>query len=69
MPPENPNCLYDPHLLKFDEIRCELGFKRLNQCFDLTRKMTQFKRNELFWFVNHCFNTDLEEELKRKKLL
>ena len=48
---------------------CELGFKRLNQCFDLTRKMTQFKRNELFWFVNHCFNTDLEEELKLKKLL
>ena len=75
MPPENPNCLYHPHLPKFDEIRgvntesCEQGFKRLNQYFDLTRKMTQFKRNVLFWFVNRCFNTDLEEELKRKKLL
>ena len=75
MPPENPNCLYHPHLPKFDEIRgvntesCEQGFKRLNQYFDLTRKMTQFKRNVLFWFVNQCFNTDLEEELKRKKLL
>ena len=75
MPPENPNCLYHPHLPKFDEIRgvntesCEQGFKRLNQYFELTRKMTQFKRNVLFWFVNECFNTDLEAELKRKNLL
>ena len=43
---------------------CEQGFRRLNQYFDLTRKMTQFKRNVLFWFVNECFNTDLEEELR-----
>ena len=75
MPPENPNCLFHPHLPKFDKIRgvntesCEQGFKRLNQYFDLTCKITQFKRNVLFWFVNQCFNTDLEAELKRKKLL
>ena len=37
MPPENLNCLYHPHLPKFDEIRgvntesCEQGFKKLNQ--------------------------------------
>ena len=75
MPRENPSCLYHPHLPKFDEIRgvntesCEQGFKRLNQYFELTRKMTQFKRNVLFWFVKECFNTDLEAELKRKNLL
>ena len=75
MPPENPNCLYHPHLPQFDEISgvntesCEQGFKRLNQYFELPRKMTQFKRNVLFWFVNECFNTDLEAELKRKSLL
>ena len=51
MPPENPNCLYHQRLLKFDEIRgvntesCEQGFKRLNQYFDLTCKVTQFKQN------------------------
>ena len=34
MPPENPNCLYHPHLPKFDEIRgvdtesCEQGFEK-----------------------------------------
>ena len=72
---ENPKCFYHPQLPKFDEIRgvntefCEQGFKRLNQYFDLTRKMSQFKRDVLFWFVNQCFDTDLEAELKRKKLL
>ena len=75
MPPENLNCLYHQLLLKFDETRrvntesCEQGFKRLNQYFDLTCKVTQFKQNMLFWFVNECFNTDLEADLKRKKLL
>lgn len=75
MPPDNPNCLYHPHLAKFEEIRgvntesCEQGFRRLNQYLELTRKMTQFKRNVLFWFVNECFNSDLEAELKRKQLL
>ena len=48
MPLENPNSLYHPHLPKFYEIRdvntesCEQEFKRLNQYFKLTRKMTQF---------------------------
>ena len=75
MPPDNPNCLYHPHLAKFEEIwgvnteSCEQGFFRLNQYLELTRKMTQFKRNVLFWFVNECFNSDLEAELKRKQLL
>ena len=31
--------------------------------------MTQFKRNVFFWFVNECFNSDLEMELKQKKML
>lgn len=75
MPPDNPNCLYHPSLPAFDEIRgvntesCEQGFKRLNQYLLLTRKMTQFKRNVLFWFVNDRYNEDLERELKRKGLL
>ena len=73
MPPDNPDCLYHPHLPKFEEIRgvntesCEQGFRRLNQYFELTRKMTQYKRNVLFWFVNDCFNR--ENELKKKKLM
>lgn len=75
MPPDNPNCLYHPHLPMFEEIKgvntesCEQGFRRLNQYFELTRKMTQHKRNVLFWFVNDCFNRDLEDELKKKKLM
>ena len=75
MPSDNPNCLYHPHLPKFEEIRgvntecCEQGFRRLNQYFELTRKMTQYKRNVLFWIVNECFNSVLEAELKRKNLL
>ena len=75
MPPDNPNCLYHPHLPMFEEIKgvnkesCEQGFRILNQYFELTRKMTQHKRNVLFWFVNDCFNRDLEDELKKKKLM
>ena len=66
------NCQYHPHLPKFDDIKgvntesCEQSLRRLNQYFELTRKMTQFKRNVLFWFVNECFNSDLEMELKQK---
>ena len=66
MPPDDPNRLYHPHLAKFEEIRgvntesCEQGFRRLNQYLELTRKMTQFKRNVLFWFANECFNSDLD---------
>ena len=48
---------------------CEQDFRRLNQYLELTRKMTQFKSNVLFWFVNECFNSDLEAKLKRKQLL
>ena len=68
MPRDNPNCLYHPHLAKFDEIwgvnteSGEQGFCRLNQYLELTRTMTQFKRNVLFWFVNECFNSDLQAE-------
>ena len=75
MPPDNPNCLYHPHFPRFKEISgvntesCEQGFRRLNQYFEVTRKMTQYKRNVLVWFVNECFNVDLESELRRKKLL
>ena len=76
MPPDNPNCQYHPHLPKFDDIKgvnrgesCEQGFRILNQYFELTRKTTQFKRNVLFWFVNECFNSDLEMELKQKKVV
>ena len=75
MPPDNPHCLYHPHLATFEEIRgvntesCEQGFRRLNQYLELTRKMTQFERNVLFWFVNECFNSDLEAELKRKQFV
>lgn len=75
MPPDNPNCVYHPSLPQFDEIKgantesCEQGFKRLNQYLELTRKMTQYKRNVLFWFVNEKFNLDLEKELKRKNLM
>ena len=58
MPPNNPKCKYHPFLPGFDAIRgtntesCEQGFRRLNEYFKLTRKMLQFKRNILFWFVN-----------------
>ena len=75
MPPDNPNWQYHPHLPKFDDIKgantesCEQGFRRLNQYFELTRKMTQFKRKVFFWFVNECFNSDLEMELKQNKKL
>ena len=48
---------------------CEQRFRRLNQYFELTRKMTQYKRNVLFWFVNECLNADLEEGLRCKQLL
>jgi len=70
MPLDNPNCFYHPLLPKFSEIHgantesCEQGFRRLNIYFNLTRKMTQFKRNVLFWFVNDCFNKELELQLK-----
>ena len=48
---------------------CKQGFKRLNQYYDLTGKMTEFKRNVLFFFVYKCFTTDLEAEVRGKKLL
>jgi len=60
MPSDDPNRLYHPHLANFEEIRgvktesCEQGFRRLNQYLELTRKMTQFRRNVLFWFANHA---------------
>ncbi|CAB4033180.1 Hypothetical predicted protein [Paramuricea clavata] len=75
MPPNNPKCKYHPFLPGFDAIRgtntesCEQGFRRLNEYFKLTRKMLQFKRNVLFWFVNERFNNDLECELRRKDLI
>ena len=75
MPPNNPKCLYHPDLPQFSEIKgvntesCEQGFKRMNNYLELTRKMTQYKRNVLFWYVNECFNTDLEVELKRRDLM
>ena len=75
MPPTNPNCWYHPRLNRFEEIHgantesCEQGFKRLNIYFNLTRKMTQFKRNILFWHVNECFNANLEDELRAKGLM
>lgn len=75
MPLNNPKCKYHPLLPVFSEIHgtntesCEQGFRRLNMYFKLTRKMTQFKRNVLFWFVNECFNSDLECELRRKGLM
>jgi len=75
MPPDNPKCEFHPHLPKFSTIKgvntesCEQGFRRLNQYFEVTRKMTQYKRNILFWFVNNRFNTDLESELKSRKLM
>ena len=49
MPSDNPNCLYHPHLPKFEEIRgvntesCEQGFRRLNQYFELTRKIRSIR--------------------------
>jgi hypothetical protein len=70
MPPNNPACRYHPSLPQFEPIQgantesCEQGFRRLNMYFNLTRKMTQFKRNILLWFVNECFNTELERELR-----
>ena len=75
MPPTNANCWYHPHLKRFEEIHgvntesCEQGFKRLNIYFNLTRKMTQFKRNILFWHVNNCFNVNLEDERRAKGLM
>ena len=75
MPPDNPKCQFHPHLSQFSEIKgvntesCEQGFRRLNQYFEITRKMTQYKRNVLFWFVNDSFNSDLERELKTRKLM
>ena len=75
MPPDNPECKYHPFLPEFKEIEgvntesCEQGFCRLNMYFSLSRKMTQYKRNVFFWFVNKCFNRDLECELRRKELL
>ena len=72
MPPDNPECLYHPHLPKFDEIKdtntesCEQGFRRLNEYFHLTRKMTVNRRNVLFWFVNEKFNEERENHLREK---
>ena len=53
--PENPNCLYHPHLNKLRGVNtklCDQGFLRLSQCFEFTRKMIQYQRNALFceWF-------------------
>ena len=31
--------------------------------------MTQYKRNISLWFVNDSFNSDLEKELKTRKLM
>lgn len=70
MPQNNPVCRYHPSLPQFEPIQGantqsgEQGFRRLNMYFNLTRKMTHFKRNVLLWFVNECFNTELEHELK-----
>ena len=75
MPLNNPNCKFHPLLPKFHAIKgtntesCEQGFKRLNNYMSLTRKMTQYKRNVLFYYVNDCFNNDLEREMKIKNLL
>ena len=75
MPLDNPDCLYHPKLPTFREIHktntesCEQGFRRLNQYKQLTRKMTQFKGNILFWFVNEEFNTELEKQLEGKELM
>ena len=71
----NPECEYHPHLPKFHAIKntntesCEQGFKRLNTYGQLTRKMTQYKRNVLFWFVNEKFNENLETELKKDNFM
>ena len=56
-------------MTEFAAIKGEQGFRRLNEYFKLTRKMLQFKRNVLFWYVNERFNNDLEEELGRKGLM
>ena len=75
MPPDNPKCQFHPHLSQFSKIKvvntesCEQGFRRLNQYFEITRKMTQYKRDILFWFVNDSFNSDLEKKLKTRKLM
>lgn len=74
-PPSNPECLYHPHLERFSEIKgtntesCEQAFVRLNKYFHLTRKMTQFKRNILFWLVNKTFNEERELQLHSMKLM
>ena len=31
--------------------------------------MTRYKRNIFLWFVNYSFNSDLEKELKTRKLM
>ena len=75
MPLDNPECLYHPHLPKFSEIKnantesCEQGFRRLNEYFHLTRKMTVHRRNVLFWFVNERFNENRECTLRGKGLM
>lgn len=74
-PPSNPQCLYHPKLDRFSAIQgvntesCEQGFKRLNKYHGLTRKMTQYKRNVLFWIVNERFNEERELELCAKGLM
>ena len=75
MPLNNPDCTYHPRLPQFDEIKdantesCEQGFRRLNEFFSLTRKMTQHKRNVMFWYVNERFNDDLENSLRKKDFM
>ena len=45
------------------------GFKGLNEYFNLTQNITQFKGNVLFWLVKIVIILDFDGELTQKKVV
>ena len=62
---ENENCIYHPHLGKFDYVRgmnteiAEQSFKEINMFKCSTRKMTYSKRMLFFKLIDHTYNIRL----------
>ena len=69
----NENCVYHPHLQKFDYVRglnteiAEQSFKEINMFKCSTRKMTYGKRMLFFKLVDHMHNLRITSKKLRKK--
>ena len=75
MPLDNPRCKYNPKLDIFKDIHgtntesCEQGFFRLNKYKHATKHMSQYKRMFFINEINHVFNCNRQQVLKRNGLM